>query len=382
MTDLPVLTTWTDVGGNVWEQTSEIVRYTSLHFSDEHNDDGEWTVELPFDELAQPLTAARDLAMVEFRGWSGAYRIRPNWGFDPETGERTLEVSGAGTLDILAGETAWPEPGLPLAQQTLPANLFSGTADSVIRQIVRENYVNRAGDSLEVGVASGLGSDVVARGKFTNLRELVVKKAEVGGVGVDVRLVRTSESRARLELIVYAPRDLTADVTLSESLGTLAGYRTSIDPPTLTHAIVPSPSGYTKVTTPESLADAAAWGEWWAVVESIDSFDQPDIVQAGEEALKEGRAKISVALEANDAPGLVAFRDYQAGDLVSFLLEAGLSGSDVVSAIETTVEVSDDGVTVEVVPKIGDPEADDPYFGLSELIRSQDRRLRAQERKG
>jgi hypothetical protein len=67
---------------------------------------------------------------------------------------------------------------------------------------------------------------------------------------------------------------------------------------------------------------------------------------------------------------------------VSFLLEAGLSGSDVVSAIETTVEVSDDGVTVEVVPKIGDPEADDPYFGLSELIRSQDRRLRAQERKG
>lgn len=383
MTDDIGVSVWNHVGSNNWRLTGQISNYVSLEFSPTFLDDGSWDMEVPYDDSAQPLTAAKALVTIDFRGVRSTWRVIPEVRWNEE-GERVLAVTGSGALSLLGGEPAWPDPTKTLAAQTTPPvgdpKLYSGSAETVVRSLVNENYIGKGGNPLDLLPDAGRGAASRARGRWTNLKELVTKKADVGGIGVDVGLVSSTASSARLVLRVWSPVDRSRDVYLSEQVGTLTSASAVVTPPTLTEAIVSGAGGiYKLVTTSASLADAAQFGRYSALVAGPSSYDDSDLQQAGEEALKEGASKVDVTLTVADTDGLVAFRDYQVGDLATGQLETGLSIVDNISSIKVAV-AQDSPLTV--TPTFGNPTNDDPVLTLAQLIRSQDRRLRAQEQKG
>lgn len=380
--ELPEVSIWNHAGSNVWEFAGSIAAYRSLRFEPRFLEDGDWEMELDYDDLAQPLTVAGCLVTIDYRS------VRTTWTVvaapsHPAGDVSVLRVSGSGALSLLGQETAWRDPHQPIGSQpeaTSDYTLYVGKAEFVIRSLVQDNYIDRAGRPLALQPNQGAGADSRARTSFANLQELVVRKARAGGVGVNVILVSTSDTTAELRLRIWEPVDRSTNVYLSTDLGTLEDWASTVEPPTLTQAIVSGAANIFKiVTTPASIADANAFGgHRAALVPGGASFDDDDLQQAGEEALKDGASKVNVTLTASDTEGLQAFRDYQVGDLVTGKFEEGLQVVDNISSLSVTVE---EGFPV-VTPTFGDPASDDPTIGLGQLIRSQDRRLRAQEEKG
>lgn len=380
---MPQVSCWEHLGSNVWGLTASVDHYTSLRFAPTMWEDGDWDMEIPFDEAAEPFTAPGALALVEFRGAASLWRCVQQPRKSAAEGH-VLQIGGPGAKALLGDETAWYDPAANLANQPAPPDqpvAYTGPAETVIRSIVRDNYVTRAARPLAVRPDQGRGADSRARGKMTNLKELVAKKARTGGVGFDVVLAKTSDTRGGLELRIWEPADLRSNVRLSELTGALQGWGATVTPPSLTEAILRRADGtFLRVTTQASIIDATEFGGVRsALVDGPDSYDDVDLVQAGEEALTEGASRVDVSLTVSDDEGLTAFEDYEVGDLVSATLDGGIDLEDNITSIQVTVE--GEGLP-DVVPQFGDGSEADPLLGIAQLIRSQDRRLRAQERKG
>jgi len=374
------ITVWRHTSNNVWKMAAEISKRNSFRFSPTFNDSGDWELVTPYDSDSAALVEPKVLTLIEFRGVTSTWRniSQPSRNSD---GETVLTVTGDGALSLLGDETAWRDPGSGLGGQPEGQPiLYSGSAGQVVAALVNDNYIERAGLPLAIPTITNLGTPSRARSNFMNLQELVVTKANAGGIGVDVGLVLDNDTTAHLELMLWVPVDRSANVYLSESVGSLGEWNTAVEPPTLTHAIVSGVEGdWTLVTTADSLADAAIWGEKWALISGPQSYDAADIVQAGEEALTDGKGRTNVALNAIDSSGLMAFRDYNVGEKATATLDIGLEVVDVISSISVTV--GDDGFP-EIVPTFGKPDASDPLLSLADVIRAQDRRIRSQEQRG
>lgn len=377
---MPVVSVWTHSGSNVWAFGGSFIAYTSLRWTPTFLGDGDWEMELPTGTAAEPLDDPAALATIDYRGVRSTWTVVPETSRDPETGDEILTIGGDGALSLLGWEAAWPDPTKNLANQPVQPVAVTGSAEAVVISLVRSNYVTRAGRPLFVPASLDRGSPSRARGKWTNLEEIVVTKAKAGGIGVDVGLVDRGDGTARLELRVWEPADLSGDVFLSELAGTLTNVATTITPPTLTEAIVSGAGGqYKIVTTAASNADAALFGgHRSALVAGPQSYDDADLQQAGEEALKDGAPRVDVALTAADTEGLQPFTDFNEGDMATAELGSGLSVVDVISSFGCSMEEG----FVTVAPTFGDPASQEPLVGLAQLIRSTNRRLRAQEQKG
>lgn len=381
--DIPEVSVWKNLGTE-WALVASIAVYDSLDFEPKFLDDGQWELGLPYDETALEILTDR-LYTVDWRG------VRTTWCLDmfkPESddkGGRTLTVGGPGALSMLGWELAWPDPTVGLGSQPVPPPQYSGPTETVIRTIIEQNFVIRRGETLVLPASLGRGAPVKARAQFDNLRELVVKKARRGGLGVDVGLVNTTSStRAVLQLRIWEPEDKSGQVHLSEDVGNLDSWSQNNTAPTATKTIVGGAgSGTDRVfaqsTSPAGNAAASAWGGHRVTFENgPTSYDPDELDETGQQAMDSGAATTSVALVATESEGLMAFRDYMVGDKATAQLETGLEIVDVITSIAVKV---DDQNGVSITPAFGDPSADDELTSMAELINAQDRRIRQLEQR-
>jgi hypothetical protein len=386
--EFPLVAAWRKVETQ-WAMVASINAYESLTFEPRWNDPGTFELTLPY-ETAVANVKPDCLITVDWRGKRTTWvldRFNPH---SNEQGTRTLTIGGASALSMLGHEIAWPDPTQPLGSQPDPeldpdAGRISGNAETVVRTLIEGNYVTRRGGTLDLGTNGNQGNAITARGQWDNLLELVTTKAKAGGISVDINLVGTSATRADLELQVSSPSDRSLAVRLSERVGTLTSWSSTLAAPTATRAIVGSAVGgsgrlYETVDAPGAADAAAQWagGHRVVFVNGPSSYDVADLQAAGTEALLEGVPVNNVSLTAADSEGLQAFTHYNVGDKVTGQLEVGVDVVDIISSISVRVE---DGYP-EVVPTFGDPSAEDPMVALAELVRAMARRVRHIEQRG
>lgn len=373
----PVVSVW-QADGDQWRSVGRVLAYNSLSFESRFLEAGPWEMVLPYDTAALSILPRR-LLSVDWRGRTIPLRIEKwNPATDEETGQPLLTVGGRDAIALFERVLAWPDPSAGLGNQ--PADRwYQGNAETVIRSLVSENYVQRYGGQLVMGSNGNQGSDIKARPRFTNLLELVAKKAKRGGVGVGVELVRTSGTSARLRLRIWEPSDLTKRVRLTRRAGTLRNWSQESEAPKVTHALVGGAGEgvnrvFRQVSTDESTRAAQTWGgPVESFVDGPASFDNPELDQAGQEALDEGAETNTLTMEAAESEGLRAFRDYQPGDRATGELIDGTTLTDVITSIGVTV--NDEGVTV--VPTFGDPDRKEPAMQLGQMIKRLRREVRA-----
>lgn len=374
---------------SVWEADGDEyqmvggIAYDRLDFGPRHLDVGPWSMTVTEGPQSAKLTPAR-LVTTLYRGTLLTWVVNPVTDQSAEdTTGATRTVAGFDALSMLGWETAWPNPTLrignqdpqgrvPLAEPEGPGG--KAPAETVIRTLIADNFRDRAGFPLVCPPSQGRGSDVVARPEFDNLQELVLRKAKAGGIGVRLGLVNTTSStRAALTLSFYVPRDRTTRVHLTAADGSLESWSLTRNAPTCTQAIVvgaknaDETAAYVKVvTTPESIADAANWGGHRSLlVEGPETFDDEPLIDAGEDALREGAAVTALDMAASEPVGTLAFRDFAVGDRVIAVPVAGVEIADVLTSITVT---HDDG-PITVTPTFGDPDADLPGVQEAQIVR-------------
>jgi len=372
MSDLPVVSIWDHLTGATYAKLPPLGTWTDLSFEPRHLQPGPWSLTVPYDEQALRILPDR-LVSFDWRSTRFTGVITELKPVKDERGIPTLQVAGAAAVGMLGWATAWRDPAAGPDDQPAQAALLSGPAETVIRDVVRANMVTRRGDRLTVPASAGTGATIRCRPDLENLFDLVAAKAKRGGIGVDVQLVNTSGTRAVLTLETYVPEDRSGRVRLSERVGTVRGWENVNTAPAATRVFVPGSAGVQVVTTPESVATAATWGghrEQWLA--PVNSFDPPDLEQAGNEALDGGAATTSLTVTAAEAEGMRAFTHYRAGDIAAAELTTGLAVTDVISGIEVRCDTSGPVVT----PKFGDPDADDPFSETPNVVAALQRDVR------
>lgn len=388
MTDAPpVVTVWRDLGTE-WGQVGQIGTSSTLTWTPSLNDVGSWATTLPYEEQAELLEEDR-LVLIDFRDTSttwGIGTLTPS--SDEETGEPTLTAAGVSALSMLGWENAWPDPtkaitAQPVLSETDPAP-YKGPAETVITQIVAGNFRDRAGFNIVVPTSQGRGSTQSARPVFDNMLELVTNVAKLGGLCVDLGLVRTTPMRAQLTLRIWEPVDRTRSVQLTAAAGTLTSWEQVDTEPTATRAIVGGAGNggadrvFQVVTTPASEAAAARWGGHRTIfVDGPSSFDPEELTQAGQQALTEGAETRTLSFTSAESEGMMAFFHYDVGDKATAEVMTGASVNDVITSISVTLD--ENGLTIG--PVFGNPSATDAEMDLAEQIGQLKRAVRQQQTK-
>lgn len=388
--ELPVLTVWA-AGGNRWRMVGQISAYESLTFRPEDNGIGAWSLTMDYTDEATQLVEGR-LVTIDWRGVRTTWDVVPHPKSDDATGQPQLEVSGVSALARLGWDIAWPDPTKAIASQpvltdTDPAP-YKGSAETVVKSLVRGNLVNRRGMALTVRPDLARGTTQTARPVFDNLLELTTNLAKLGRISLDLNLVSTGgkgATTADLVFDVHTPADKTRSVVLTAAAGTLDAWEQIETEPTVTMAIVGGAGTggadrvFSIVTTPASIAAANAWGGHRVVlVDGPQSFDPDELTQAGQQALLDGAATRTLQLTAADSDGQQAFRDYVPGDKASGEVVTGATVQDVITSIEVTIS-ADEGVSV--VPTFGDPSATDAQLDMADQLGKLKQAVRRLERK-
>lgn len=374
--DRPTVSVWQHISGTQWGKVGEPTTYSELAVEPRHNDAGPWSLSMPANEQALAFAKNR-LVTFDMRG------LRIDTGFltnlNPVADERgtvVYSLAGLGGLGILSWLLAYPDPSVAIDAQPYydpadPAPL-NDDAETVVRTLVTGNAA-RLTHAVAFAASLGRGGTVRARPAFDNLLELVAKKATRGGIGVRLGLVNTSGTRADLTASVYVPVDRSVRVRFAQAIdGSLRKWDANDQAPTATKAIVGGAgSGASRVliehTTADSVAAATDWGGHREVfVDGPQSFDDPELQEAGDESLDSGAATSSLRVEAAEADGLLAFTHYNVGDIASASLVTGLDITDTISSIRVAFGASG----LDVTPTFGDPDADDPLVSMAQLVRA------------
>lgn len=412
--ELPVVTVWAKDGTD-WLDVGQVSEYTTLDWSPTFNDLGSWSATIPWGEQAEILAENKaGLLTIDWRTVRTTWTLsQPKLAWDDEQDQIVLTMAGVAALQRLAWDVAWWDPSKPLDSQPVlapdAAAPYRGVAETVIKQIVAANtapivasgstWVRSGVSSIVVPASAGLGSVVTARPGMDNLLELVQNLATVGGVGVALNLVNSTDSRADLVLQVWKPTDQSDNVILSTSGGDLSGSEQSATEPTATMAIVggAGTGGADRVfavaTTPDSVVAAGEWGGHRVTfVDGPSSFDPAELQQAGVEAIAQGAATQHLVVTGADIEGVQAYRDYLPGDTVPWEIVDQVGGTGQVVYATGAAAVTSMPVSVNTDPQseeplivvsatVGDPSANNPDAQLDDDIRQLSRGLARQERK-
>lgn len=372
---------WEQLSGATYAKRGEFVDWLAVSVAPKHLGTGEWSMQLPWGTPAARVTTKKLLTFDLER--EGASPVRVLTGvtrsLEPgadEKGKVTLSLAGMGVLDLLAGALCWPVPTGGLTGQTATHYVQSGAAETVLRELVRANWVARMGQPLVLPTSLARGGTVRLRLRFPNLLQVLTSKAGVAGLGVSMGLVDTTRTRADLTLQFYVPQDVSGRVKLSHRVGSLRSWKQSTVAPNVTRAIVAGGGqGSARVFRQvQSTASETAWG--WpreVLVDQRNTTDTAEMDEAGQEALTEGAATVGFDLDAVEAQGIRFGQHFTLGDVVKVELLSGLSTTAPLGAAQ--IEGGSDGVSVKLLP--GDPDATNPLFQQAAIIRELRRQVKA-----
>ena len=409
-TDFPTIGIW-DRRESWWQRVGDIAEYAALTFVPTFRDVGNWNMSRDFDDVALKVLTNR-LYTIDFRGkrttW-GIQAYNPHSAEDDQGGPANpvLTVAGVGAYAMLGWALTWRDPTKDINDQPMfdpgtaaaPTKApYSGPAEDVIKALVAGNFRDRYGAHIVIPASQGRGGHIDSRPDFEPLLQLVTQYATDGGLGVDVGLVNEpgTNTRAQLTLQVWEPQDRSRTVDVTATGQTVAVWEQAVTAPTATRALVAGPgaTGASRfmrwpVHTDASDAAAAAWGGHREVfVDGPDSFDPPELIQAGRQALAEGAETRTLVITVAEDEDTEAFRKYDAGDTVTGhvaeLDPVTHTTRDIVTAVDTITAINvsvtaDNGLLV--APTFGHPEATDAEIDLQQQLRALKRAVGRQERK-
>jgi hypothetical protein len=199
---------------------------------------------------------------------------------------------------MLSQVLGYPLPANAVTAQTSEFGVYTGNAETVVKNMVRDNIVNRLG--LPVTIAPDLfrGSAVSAiKTRFNPLFEKLFPAVEQAGIGVTFRQSGTS-----IICDVYVPPVYPR--TLSEDNGIITGWSWSDDDPTATHLV----AGGTGDGVARLFREATDTGLRTANNDVIEMFhdardgDTGTLLQArAQDALKEGVSKSGFSVTLSDS---------------------------------------------------------------------------------
>ncbi|KAB2344890.1 Gp37-like protein [Actinomadura rudentiformis] len=327
-------------------------------------------------------------------GW--AYKRSLN----PETGRITeaLILTGSDLLSLLANRIAFPDPTKTWAQQPTTARVYTGAAETVIKQIVAANLVTPGDPARKIPVLDVAPDQ--QRGQQVSYKVVPIRPAAgpavgdtptigaslmdmVRAVALQSRIgVRLALEGTRLRFDTYLPRDRSQRAVFSAALGNLADADLAVADPTLTNALMQtaSPAYFEQ-------AGQGSNDSWTRVEQVIDQTStDTDAAAAAREALAKGAGTVKLAVRAVDLPRLRFGADvdgvtgYQLGDIVTVDIREDVTYTDLVSRVQLVADATGAAYRETVTPEIGaDQTADDNTITaqLAVRLRAVEQRLRA-----
>lgn len=202
------------------------------------NRPGAWSMQIPWAQQSIPMSK-KHLVTIDFRGTRETCVVENFGALSDEDGAPLLEVSGLTGLTFVSDALGWPSPGRAIDDQVSVRWYQEGVAETVLRDFVVSNLVDRLGYEIAAPSSQGRGTVVTVNSEFTNVLEILSDKATLAGIGVRLGLENTtSATRAALTLRFYEPVDRTQRAHLSSKVGNLVSWKQSDTVPTATRAII------------------------------------------------------------------------------------------------------------------------------------------------
>lgn len=224
--------------GQGWGQVAEVQTWTDLAVAPRFNTPGPWSMTLPWNAQTARITK-RHLLTVDFRGERTTCVVERFGASSAEDGRPLLNVSGLDALTLLGDALGWGSPGNTLAEQRSVRYYETGPAETVLRQLIAVNLVNRLGYEITLPASQGRGAEVTVNSPFDNVLPIVTEKATLAGIGVRAGLVNTTgNTKAEFRVEFYTPADRSQRVKLSQRVGTLRSWKQEDLLPKATRAIV------------------------------------------------------------------------------------------------------------------------------------------------
>lgn len=347
----------------------ELDNWISLELRMVFNNVGTWTLEMSSDGVsARYMDASRGIVVTRKSAAEDSLEVTIFSGriFTEFTRTaRTIRCAGLSD-DYLLQQPALPDPGFPDAP-TVPYNVITGAASSVMRAFVRNNIgdlatVARQTANLTIQADPVLGGSLTGRGGgqplVALLRELAATEI-AGGLGFSV--IQTSITGTRT-FRIYQPQDRSDDVKFGLELGTVSDFEDTKSAPEATYYYVMLGDGLgADGRTIIAGGDADAIAQWGRIERLHDAREITDTGE-GEQKLAELLAgAISTrrtVVTPFEVPSQQFVDDWFLGDLVTFEVDTGAGGVE--TFVDLIREVRIDLTTdrgVVITPMIGDAAA-------------------------
>lgn len=294
---------------------------------------------------------------------------------DTQARDRTL--TGESDLVHVRDRLLLGDPTKIWTQQTAEGKYTrTGPAETVIRDIVHANVgtgavTARRQDGFTVATSQGRGKTVKVNDRDKRVLDVIKPLARTGGVTFDA----VQEDDNRIVFRFRTPTDRSRSVRFTEQNGGLAEGSYVMSAPTVNAAMAAGQGTGTYLNRREYVR-ATSWGR--RVEEFVDQTstdDDPEIKQAADELLDEGREGASASITAQEVPGLRFGTDYWLGDIVTVEFDGAT-----VSEPVRQVELAWDGHGRTAALTLGDHDsAEDRTPASVKRVKKIEARQRSQE---
>jgi hypothetical protein len=273
------------------------------------------------------------------------------------------DIRWATNLAYLSERVTYPDPARASTDQNTVESwqAMSTNAELVIRSLVNANAgpgarSERVTSKLALGNIANVGTDVTCSTRFEVLLDVIRNMAlSGGGLGFEI----TETPSRQLKFSVYQPRDLSKRVRFSQAWNNLRSASVKPDAPTATAAIVAGQGEGIARTIIECADATSGWRRIEKFVDQRNTDDATELQQAGQNALKEGAAKLVAEAETIETEQQLYGAELRLGDCVSVEYAPGVQVSEIVRAIRITGSAKDGEVVKLIVGSEGAESDDD-----------------------
>ncbi|MFJ4284010.1 hypothetical protein ACIPY0_00020 [Paenarthrobacter nicotinovorans] len=276
---------------------------------------------------------------------SGPVRIRSGHG--PHL-QGTVSLTVEDDFRILNNTLGWPVPTAGLGGQSVEYYTVTGPAETVLKDIVQKNVVNRLGQPLTVAPSLGRGATITASVRFHPLYDRLFPAVEAAGLGVTIK-----QSGAGLVLDVFEPALFKQE--LSEASGVVTEWDWSNEAPQATRGVIGGKGegvlrAFQPFTAPSRETE---WGDVIEVFRDARDTDDGDVYgQRATETLAETAEKSGLSLKLSETKEFRYGRNgLKVGNFVPFRVGPSLLITDVLREAQLSW-TRDKGL--DITPKVGD----------------------------
>lgn len=261
----------------------------------------------------------------------------------------TLTVHVESDLRKLWDWQGWPVPSAPVTAQTSEYRIYTGPAETVVKNALAENFT-RLGVPWTVAPTLGRGESTRVEFRMHPLADKLVPVLDANGLILTLKYTGTG-------VLVDVREAATVPGVLSLATGVPDSYVFNRTAPTMTRVVV---GGRGEGVAREFITSVdtdreAAWGDIIeGFVDARNTDEGADLMLEAAQALAEGAPRASIGTELMESDLLRYGVTYVEGDRIHVRL-GQVDTVQPITAVQVT-ENPDDGVTV--VPRIGDLDVD------------------------